>query len=183
MKEKTSTFIKNIGEILKQKKTRKYISRGALGVLILVILFIAIPLFPNAPYSLRMVTSNSMRPTFNTGSLVVITPEKSYNTDEIITYQASQYEQDVVTHRIVEKTDEGFITKGDANDVADDRNVTKSMIFGKVVFSIPMAGYVVNFLQSTSGFALVVIIPLLLVIADEVKNILREKKVNKNNNE
>lgn len=179
MKEKFRTFIKEVGEFLKQEKVRKGASWTAVGILLLIVLFVAIPLIPNSPYSLRMVTSNSMSPTFNTGSLVVITPENSYEKDEIITYQKGQYERNIVTHRIVEKKDEGLITKGDANAVADDTPVPPENVHGKVIFSIPRAGYVIDFVQRPFGFALVIIIPVLIIISDEIKNIFKEVKKHK----
>lgn len=142
----------------------------------LVVLFVAIPVFPNSPYALRMVTSNSMEPAFSAGSLVTIVPQEKYEVGDIVTYQASKHEQDIVTHRIVEKKKGYFVTKGDANSVADDREVTQESIHGKVLFSIPGAGYVVDFIRKPLGFILVVVIPALIIILSELKNIIGEAK-------
>jgi len=146
------------------------------GFLLAILVFMLIPLLPKAPYSLKMVTSNSMRPTFSTGALVVIVPEENYQVGQVITYQASEYEQDIVTHRIVGKDEGGFITKGDANNIKDERIVSENQIKGKVVFHLPLAGYAVNFIQKPLGFILLIIIPAGLIIYDEIKKIIKEIK-------
>ncbi|MDN8988772.1 signal peptidase I, partial [Staphylococcus aureus] len=59
-----------------------------------------------------------MEPEINTGDLAIV---KSIDADDvkfgdIITFK---YEGKVVTHRVVEKNEEGFITKGDNNNSND----------------------------------------------------------------
>jgi len=169
-------LMKSFWSFLRRNKVRRIIDWTLFVFLLAVLALVVIPLLPKAPYSLKMVTSNSMRPTFSTGALVVIVPEENYQVGQVITYQASEYEQDIVTHRIVGKDEGGFITKGDANNIKDERIVSENQIKGKVVFHLPLAGYAVNFIQKPLGFILLIIIPAGLIIYDEIKKIIKEAK-------
>ena len=66
-----------------------------------------------------------------------------------------------------------FITKGDANETADLEPVPANNIVGKTVFSLPYAGYVINFAQTTTGYITIFIVPALLIIAFETRNLIR----------
>lgn len=78
------------------------------------------------------VESNSMAPNFNKEDLIIIKEEKEYEVGDIITFKT--LDGIYVTHRIIEKDENGFITKGDNNNTKDDEKVTKEQICGKVVF-------------------------------------------------
>lgn len=78
------------------------------------------------------VESNSMAPNFNKEDLIIIKEEKEYEVGDIITFK--NLDGIYVTHRIIEKDENGFITKGDNNNTKDDEKVTKEQICGKVVF-------------------------------------------------
>ncbi len=174
MTEKVKIYWSRIREFAGRERVRKIFLGVLTAVLLAVVIFVVIPVFPNAPYALRMVTSNSMEPSFSTGSLVVVVPQEKYKVDDIVTYQASKDERDIVTHRIIERTDEGFKTKGDANSAVDDRTVTLGSIHGRVVFDIPWAGYLVDFIRKPLGFVLVVVIPASIVVLTELRNIYKE---------
>jgi hypothetical protein len=47
---------------------------------------------------------------------------------------------------------------------------------GKVLFDVPFAGYAINFARKPIGFAIIIIIPALVIIGDEVKKIISEIK-------
>lgn len=59
-------------------------------------------------WSDAVVLSGSMEPTFSIGDLLVIHEEKTYQCGDIITFSDGAF---VTTHRIVEETAEGFITR------------------------------------------------------------------------
>lgn len=73
-----------------------------------------------------------MAPNFNKEDLIIIKEEKEYEVGDIITFK--NLDGIYVTHRIIEKDENGFITKGDNNNTKDDEKVTKEQICGKVVF-------------------------------------------------
>ncbi len=49
-------------------------------------------------------------------------------------------------------------------------------MIGKVLFSVPYAGYVVAAAQKPYGFLLIIIIPAVLLIGDEARKIFSELK-------
>lgn len=93
-----------------------------------------------------IILSSSMEPTIQTGSLVFVnTRDKQVADGDITTFTMTNGKDEItVTHRIVEATDEGFVTKGDNNEVEDLNILTADRIVGKYVMSIPYAGYVMS---------------------------------------
>ena len=88
-----------------------------------------------------------MEPKFYPGD-IVITKHKNktdIKLNDIVTYKDSKGV--VITHRIIKETPEGYITKGDNNNVEDAEILTKDNIIGEVKFSIPKIGYIMNFLS------------------------------------
>lgn len=98
-----------------------------------------------------IVTGGSMEPNVPKGSLVLVQPASPSEVaiGDIITFQ--QYDQ-TTTHRVVEirQTAQGpsFVTKGDANLVADPEAKTFPGRVGIVRGSLPVAGYVAAAVQA-----------------------------------
>ena len=64
-----------------------------------------------------IVVSGSMEPEITTGSMAFIDGDlKEPDIGDIIAYRTGK---NTVTHRVIEEKGEGYITKGDANYVAD----------------------------------------------------------------
>ncbi len=155
-------------------------------VFLLIILLIFSKFSFGVDYKILVVKSGSMEPTIQTGSLVLVAPKEIYKQGDIITFWSKISKKIPTTHRIVSREEkEGnvfFITKGDANKNVDTQKIKKKNIVGKVVFSVPYLGYALNFLKTKIGFVLIVLIPALLFMADEVKNIYKElRKMRKKN--
>ena len=121
------------------------------------------------------VQSDSMSPTFDQGDLIVIKTcdTSKLQVGDIVTFHTiieNQYALN--THRI-ESIDElngmrSFTTKGDNNDVADTRIISDGDIVGQYVFKIPGMGKVMDFLSSTWGFLIVIVLPMLLFFIYQV---------------
>ena len=107
----------------------------------------------------------------------IITFDKNnYKVDDIIMYR---YDGETVTHRIVEIIDNGFITKGDANEFNDDYVVYKDDIIGKVSIIIPKYGYVIHWLKFKGGiFILLGCAALIFSIFMFVKYLITKNKEN-----
>ena len=105
-------------------------------------------LFNIHPY---VVLSGSMEPTIETGSIVFI--DKSARFDEIREKDiiAFKLNDTMVTHRVVEVTSQGLITKGDANSTNDGGFVIAENFIGKNVFNVPKVGFFVRVIQSQNG--------------------------------
>lgn len=157
------------------KKVKKISYWVALGFLLVVLVFVLIPLLPiDNNYSLKMVLSGSMSPAIKTGSIVAVKPASSYNIGDVITFKKGQGEENILTHRIIGQTEQGFITQGDANNVVDANPVRKEAILGKVVLTVPYAAYAANFARSKFGLILLILIPAFLIIGSEARKIFQE---------
>lgn len=88
-------------------------------------------------YSKLNVVSGSMSPTINVGDMILIKESKNYDVGDIITFKE---DDSFVTHRIVKKESNGFVTKGDFNNKNDNSIVTNDKIIGKVVHISPSLG-------------------------------------------
>lgn len=105
-------------------------------------------------YSNAVVLSGSMADTINVNDMVITHREDSYETEDIIMFDIGS---SFVTHRIAEVTDEGYITKGDANNAADSWIIEQKQVIGKVVHVIPGIGRAVEFLQSPMGMMIIIL--------------------------
>lgn len=82
-------------------------------------------------YSFFQVKTGSMSGTIEIGDIIVVKLTKEVSETDIITYEK---EQMLITHRIIEKQGNSIITKGDANNAADDP-ITTDEVVGKVVYT------------------------------------------------
>jgi len=156
------------------------------AIFLMAVLMIA-SIFPiTGNYELRVVQSGSMEPAIKTGSVAVIKPSDDYQVGDVITFGDVYKSETPITHRIVDiKVIEGdyyYITKGDANDDNDPKDVPKEDVIGKVLFSLPYAGYVVQEARKPFGFAILIIIPGVIIVYDESKKIWKEIKKTKKSN-
>jgi signal peptidase len=95
------------------------------------------------------VMSGSMEPKIKTGSVCYVnTRAENFHTGDVITFKTGGK---TVTHRIIGKSGNTLMTKGDANRVSDPWTVNQSQIIGKTMTSVPYAGYIVKTLQTRKG--------------------------------
>ena len=119
------------------------------------------------PFSIQ---TDSMYPTLNPGDLIISTAVKDASElqpNDIITYwTVINGERVLNTHRITDIYDGGnyriFATKGDNNLIADPLTVHESEVVGKFSFKIPGIGKVFDYLQTSTGFLLVVVLPVFI---------------------
>lgn len=110
------------------------------------------------------VLSGSMSPGIPVGSVVVVRPvdPASLEVGDVVTYQAGQGEDSLVTHRIVDvdatSTPTTFTFKGDANRGPDLDPVSADQIRGEVWFDVPYLGAVRDALHGEGGITLVAIL-------------------------
>lgn len=95
------------------------------------------------PISLFQIKSGSMIPEIGVGDIIVIMKQEEYKEDDIITYQVN--DSYFITHRIVKKEEDGYVTKGDNNNTADREKVKVEQINGKVIFNSKILGKVFNY--------------------------------------
>lgn len=131
-------------------------------------------------YTPMTVESDSMKPTFCKGDLIFIKKcdTSKLKEGDIITFHTiidNQYALN--THRI-QKIDEvngvrSYTTIGDNNNgVADQHVISDGDIVGKYVGHISNLGKVMNFLSSSMGFLIVIVLPMLLFFIYQVYNLI-----------
>ncbi len=100
-------------------------------------------------YYSAVVVSGSMSGSIEVDDMVITQKQSEYRVSDIITFVNSGT---AVTHRIIGITENGYRTKGDANNTEDlGEPVKYDSIVGKVVFVIPKIGKAVSFLSSPFG--------------------------------
>lgn len=169
--------------------TKKSKANRVVSAIINVILIIAIVLAVMATYvsyvstsgsgvpsilGLRLfsIQTDSMYDTLLPGDLVIDTAVKDPATlqkNDIITYWTIiDGERVLNTHRIVEIYDGNgriiFATKGDNNTAVDTLTVHESEIVGKYAMRIPGVGKAFDYLQTSTGFLIVVVIPVIIFL-------------------
>lgn len=152
------------------KKIKKLINL----VLLVILIFSAGLLFfttvsPTKKFFIFKVISGSMEPSIRTGSIVFVEHinPKNIQKGDIVSYFPENNEDSIVTHRVLEINNEFITTKGDANNIGDLDKITPERIRGKVVFSLPFVGYLLNWLKTPPGFIITVVIPALYIIIGE----------------
>jgi signal peptidase I len=125
---------------------------------------------------LLSVQSGSMVPAINKGDLVTVTrvPASQLAVGDIITFKNPQNQKQTVTHRVVQlpsaRTNGKILTKGDANSIID-APVSPRSVLGKSDYRVPFAGYAVDFVRQPIGLLLVIYIPAMMVVWEEMKRL------------
>jgi len=118
-------------------------------------------------YGNAVIITGSMEPAISPGDIVVIHKQDDYEVGDIVTYMSNS----AITHRIVEKTADGYVTQGDANN-ARDPEIEKSRIVGKVTTVIPQVGDILLFLQNPLHLLIVI---LLIFAVFEIPRLFRKR--------
>ena len=165
-------------------KISKIISNTFFALIAVLAVLLIVSSFPiSGNFKVLVVKSGSMRPKIKTGSVVVVKPSADYSVGDVITFNEKSIGGSV-THRIVKISGPPahrlYTTKGDANNAPDDNLIGRDRIIGKVLFSVPYLGYALDTVKRPWGFILVVVIPALLLISEEIKKIWQEIKKIKN---
>lgn len=147
------------------------------GVLLIVLVL------PFSGYKALTVATPSMAPAVPQGSLVLIhrVPTAGLKVGDIVTYINPRNTHQTITHRIVKTEVKNglpyYVTKGDANR-ASDPQILGGTIVGKVEFHSLLMGQIAGFIRNPFGIILLVILPAILIIIDEVRRLRRIIKYN-----
>ena len=146
----------------------------------LILLFgVAIHLGPHFGWQIDGVRSGSMAPAIERGTLVIgksVKPE-SIAVNDIIIFRPVGVGEYLLCHRVISieaKSPRLFQTKGDAGTKPDPYPVPAQNVVAKVLFSLPLLGYLAMFLKTPYGFVMSVVVPGLVIIAVCVYGIRRE---------
>jgi len=130
-------------------------------------------------YQVFNVISGSMEPHYSVGDLIYV---KKVDVNDIkvgtpITFVLNE-DLVVATHRVVkiDVENQHFYTKGDANETADSTPVHFNNVIGVPKFSIPLLGYVSDFIQNPPGMYITIGVGAVLIIAVFLPDMLGKKK-------
>ena len=128
-------------------------------------------------YKAFIVLSVSMSKTdFSAGDLVLVkeVDASTLKEGDIIAYTSQNTSNygETVTHKIRKLTTDangepGFVTYGTTTDTDDETIVTYSYVLGKYATHIPKVGTFFQFLKTTPGYIVCILVPFLLLILIE----------------
>ena len=150
-------------------------------VLVVLVVLIAVFLMGSRIMGFRVfnVISGSMAPTYNVGDLIYVkqTAPENVKVDDPITFVQDE-NLVVATHRVVKIDTEKqcFYTKGDANDNPDASPVHFKNLIGVPKFSIPLLGYVSDFIQNPPGMYITIAAGAVLIVLVFLPDMLGKKK-------
>ena len=137
-------------------------------------------------YRVFNVISGSMEPTYSVGDLIYVKEVNPYDIKEgtAITFVLNE-NLVVATHRVIEvdKENQHFYTKGDANDTADAAPVHFNNVIGVPQFHIPLLGYVSDFIQHPPGMYITIAAGVILIAAVFLPDLVGKKKKEENREE
>ena len=151
----------------------------ALAVGMMIFTVISVSTFDRADrnlfgYKAFIVLSDSMSKTdFSAGDLVLVkeVDPSTLKEGDIIAYTSQNTSNygETVTHKIRKLTTDangepGFVTYGTTTDTDDETVVTYPYVLGKYSSHIPKVGTFFQFLKSTPGYIVCILIPFLLLI-------------------
>ena len=130
-----------------------------------------------------IVTSDSMSATdFDAGDIAIsknVDP-KTLKEGDIITFLSQDPDSfgEVITHKIRRLTTDangrpGFVTYGTTTDNDDKTVVTHEYVVGQYVGRIPKVGLFFQFLKTTPGYIICILVPFLLLILSQGLNCVR----------
>ena len=131
--------------------------------------------------SILQVLTGSMEPAIPEGSMLLIqkTDPNALQSGDIISFFSPDPSLDgaLNTHRILEVQQQGdrlqFVTKGDANLIADQQPVDAQRVVGKVIFISPALGKLVRLVSNPLVFGLAILLPLVAMLIANLVRALR----------
>ncbi len=151
----------------------------ALAAAMMIFTIVSVSTFDRADrnlfgYKAFIVLSDSMKATdFDAGDLVLVKEVdcSTLKEGDIISYTSQNTSNygETVTHKIRKLTtdangDPGFITYGTTTDTDDETIVTYPYVLGKYQSHIPKVGTFFQFLKTTPGYIVCILIPFLILI-------------------
>lgn len=134
-------------------------------------------------YKALIVRTDSMSKTdFKAGDLIFIknVDPSTLQAGDIITYQSTNTDNygETVTHKIRElmkdaEGNPGFITYGTTTDTNDENIVTYSFVLGKYQGHLPGVGKFFQFLKTTPGYIVCILLPFVILILMQGLNSIR----------
>lgn len=146
-------------------------------ILMIIYLLIFVPCIWG--YKPLVIISESMEPVLKVGGILYYekTDLNDFEVNDILVYEIKNH---IISHRIVDKVDNSFITKGDANNSVDNFLVNESQVLGKGTnWSIPFLGYYADFIYTNKYLLYIAII---VIVVDLLNNLYNSHKKKRGSN-
>lgn len=168
-----ATNAKKIGNII--KKVLWGIMWTILGLLIVVLGWLAIDKFIiKSPvpsifgYAWLTIETGSMNgysamvegdepKQVNIGDMIIIKDTGDYKIGDVITF-LPEGDKIPTTHRIIGYTEDGYVTKGDANNTHDTVPISRDRVLGEVVAHLPKVGLFASWVQKEGWLYIVTLL-------------------------
>ena len=124
-------------------------------------------------FSYSVVLTGSMSGSIEANDVIVTHKQNEYSVGDVISYSTDATS---VTHRIIEVTSDGYITKGDANNTVD-KPIKKDSVIGKVIFIIPKIGAVIRSIRTPSGCLFLLMVLLVIIEIPRIKKYITGESV------
>lgn len=135
-----------------KEKLKILISAAGCCILAFLLMILFVPKILG--YQTFYIQTGSMSPSIPKGSLVFVKEVKfdQIKPGDVLTFHSDEGDE-FFTHRVIEidKNNEMFTTKGDANKEADPLPTSYYFVQGRADFSIPFVGYAAEFTDSLIG--------------------------------
>lgn len=126
---------------------------------------------------LCIIQTSSMEPTIPTYSVCLVTTRVSYDdlsAGDIVAYTRAS-DGEIIVHRVVDITETGAITRGDANRSDDGVSVTADNLYAKYITHVPYLGYLYNLVRSPIGVVMIAALAVALIVLN-IMTAKREEK-------
>ncbi len=128
---------------------------GVLLMLAVIVVMVPLTVPKLFGYQIYAVLTGSMTPAYPVGSVVYVRecgPE-DIEVGDVITFHMGSDNGYVMTHRVIamDMSEDAFITKGDANNVADPEPIAFERLVGEVTLCVPKLADLSDFVNSTTG--------------------------------
>ena len=154
-------------------------------VLVTLVVLCAVFLMGSRLIGFRVFTviSGSMEPHYSVGDLIYVKEVKpsEIKVGDPVTFVLNE-DLTVATHRVIEIDQKNQLlrTKGDANNTADASPVHFNNVIGIPKFSIPLLGYVSDFIQNPPGMYITIGVGAALIIAVFLPDFIKKKDDSEN---
>jgi signal peptidase I len=150
---------------------------GALTALVAVIglWYELAPAKLGGSHEYAVVDGISMNPKLHAGDLVLLHPSAHYEVGDVVGYHNLQLGR-LVLHRIVGKTGDRYVFKGDNNNFLDSYHPTQEQLVGRLSFSVPKIGGFFTWLHAPNHAAISVAIVAFLLLGSGGAGVARHRR-------
>jgi signal peptidase I len=125
--------------------------------------------------------TGSMEPAISPGDVVINEEIRPWQAQvgDVVTFRDPEEQSKLLTHRVVSVKRVGsrlaFVTQGDANNTQEHWRVPIDGQIGRVAYKVPWVGHVAVLTRTKLGWALLIGVPLILLLFEELWRIWRPR--------